>query len=436
VGWGIALSAEGPGTWRLERRLRGRLAALLLAAWTLGTGLALFSVQEETDEVLDSALIETAQVLLGLPDAAFDSGPDGRVPAGFGPHREYLVYQVFDGQGRMRLRSHQAPLQPLAPLLAMGLSEQGRWRVAALQAGPRRVLVAEPLAHRREVIWETCLWLLLPLLLVLPLGAVALHRVLRGVFGALRPARQALERREELPLQGMPEELLPLLGAVNEMRRRLQHQVEAERAFASQMAHELRTPLAAARAHAQRLLGETDAQQARQRAQVLLRQIDRVTALASRLLQMARVDAGLALRREAVDLRLLARMVLDEFATDGQSSRLRLHAGEQDCVVQADLDALGIALRNLVDNALHHGGPAAHVDVFVEPTGLRVCDDGPGMDAQALQQLNAGLAPARGRSGLGLPLVRKIAQQSGARLSLRSPLQQGAGFEAALRFDP
>nr|WP_316641548.1 histidine kinase dimerization/phospho-acceptor domain-containing protein [uncultured Roseateles sp.] len=425
------MSAEA-GAWRLERRLRSRLGGLLLLSWALGTGLALSSVGEETDEVLDSALIETAQLLLDLPGVAFDPGAAGDVPAGFGPHREYLVYQVFDSQGRMHLRSHQAPVQPLAPPQARGLSEQGGWRVAALQAGPRRVLVAEPLAHRREVLWETCLWLLLPLLLVLPLGAVGLHRVLRGVFGALSPARQALERREALPLQGMPQELLPLLGAVNEMRQRLQDQVEAERAFAARMAHELRTPLAAARAHAQRLLSDTDPRKTHQRVQVLLRQIDRVTALASRLLQMARVDAGLALRREAVDLKLLAQMVLDEFAADGQAGRLTLHASAQDCVVLADLDALGIALRNLVDNALRHAGPAARVEVFVEPRSLLVRDDGPG--AALPQGPEAGPSTGSGGSGLGLPLVRKIAQQTGATLSLRSPLQHGRGFEAALSF--
>lgn len=430
------MSAEGAraGAWRLERRLRARLAALLLLAWALGTGLALYSVREETDEVLDSALTETAQLLLDLPDAAFEAGGEARMPQGFGPHREYLVYQVFDVQGQMRRRSHQAPPQALVPPQVRGLSEQGPWRVSAQADGQRRVLVAEPLAHRREVVWETCLWLLLPLLLVLPLGALGLHLVLRGVFGSLRPARQALDRREALPLQGMPDELLPLLRAVNEMRERLQAQVEAERSFSARMAHELRTPLAAARAHGQRLLGEADAQKARQHVQALLRQIDRVTALASRLLQLARVDAGLALRREAVDLRLLARLVLDEFAADGQAGRLTLHAEAEDCVVQADLDALGIALRNLLDNALRHGGPAARVELFVEPRALRVRDDGPGLSPQALSELEAGQLPAPGRSGLGLPLVRRIAEQSGARLSLRSPLQQGRGFEAELRF--
>ena len=438
--------AAPPQGWPLERRLRRRLLALLVLAWGLGAAAALLNVREETDEVLDGALQETGQHLLDLPDAAFEAPLRAAVPAGAAPHEEYLVYQVFDAAARLRLRSHQAPLAPLAPpAAAPGFTDAGDWRVAVLQGQGRRVLVAERRAHRAEVVWEASLWLLLPLLLMLPIGGLGLHWVLRSVFGTLTPLQQALQRsaddaRPDLPLQGMPAELLPLLRAVNEMRARLRQQLQAERDFAARMAHELRTPLAAARANAQRLLGESPPGRPTERAQALLRQIDRVTALASRLLQLARIEAGTALRRESVDLNELARLVLAEFNQPGQPGRLSLQPCARDCRVQADLDALGIALRNLLDNALRHAGPVAPVELRVEPRGLIVRDRGPGLDAARLQALVAGESSPSGAAwprgaGLGLPLVRRIAAQSGARLELRSPLPEGPGLEAALRFD-
>jgi two-component system OmpR family sensor kinase len=425
---------------------------VLLLTWAIAAGLAALLVQEEAGEVLDSALTEVAQQLMVLPDAAFlaiDGSPrsdigDDKVPAGFAPHQEFLIYQIFDGQGRLLTRSHQAPLKALAAQASLGFTEQEGWRTLSLQKsdGRRRVVVAESLAHRQEVLWESSLGLLLPLFLLLPLAALGLHWVLRSGFAALLPIQQALAAPSTgqtpvaaLTLQGMPNELLPLLRAVNDMRARLNNQVAIERNFASQMAHDLRTPLAAARANAQRLVAGTNPAQQPQYAQALLRQIDSVTALASRLLQLARVDAGLALRREAVDLKLLARLVLEDYQSAQRPGQISLQTSEESCVVQADLDALGIALRNLVDNALRHAGAAGSIEVVVTPMGLSVRDHGPPIDPTTLRQMQMGDHQAKG-SGLGLPMVRRIAEQSGARLELSTFPAPDSGLLAALQFAP
>ena len=193
-------------TWWLERRLRRQLLSSLLLLWLLGCGVSMWALHGEIREVLDSSLEETAQRLLMLPDAALSVSDDRDFIAAFGEHAEYVVYQVFDGDGRLRLRSHRAPQAALAPARATGLAERGAYRVISMQRadGGRVVHVAETVAHRQRVMWESLAWLLVPLLAVLPLAAWVLHRVLRAGFRTLQPALEVLDGSVAVRLRPLP----------------------------------------------------------------------------------------------------------------------------------------------------------------------------------------------------------------------------------------
>lgn len=452
-----AAPGGGARAWRLQTRLRRQLLALLATLWLLGTGAAALGLWHETDEVLDSALAETAQRLLMLPDPALIEPDSAERLATMGRHREFVVYQVFGADGALVLRSHDAPVRPLDPGAPDGLRSAGPWWVLTLGSpdGRRRAQVAETLDHRHEVLWGSVGWLLGTLLALLPLAWLGVGWMLRRGFATLEPARHALADRALVgavrpaddalaPIPpaaagAAPAELQPWLDTVQALLARLRDLVQAERAFAANTAHELRTPLAAARAQAQRLAQLSDRGPARDAAQALLRQLDRLTTLSTRLLQLARVESGAALRREPVDLAQLATLVLDDFADAQRAGRLRLLVQGRPQPVAGDLDALGIALRNLIDNALRHGGDRAAVSVRVGDGVLAVEDDGPGVPADRLARLGRPFeraAPARGvpGSGLGLALVATIARQSGARLQLQSPRAEGRGFAATLRF--
>jgi two-component system, OmpR family, sensor kinase len=437
-------TASKPEGWSLEARLRRRLWLVLTLLWLAGSATAWIGVRHETEEVLDSALEETAQRLLVLPEDALGDEEGDPLAAEIGAHEEHVIYQVFDRRGRLRLRSHMAPLRPLAPRAVEGLADVPGWRVAALTRddGRRRVLVAEQAEHRRRSLAASGLWMLLPLVALLPLAAWALHWMLRAGFARIDRTRAALLQRDAadlspLSLDDTPREVRPLIDTVNALLARTRDLLDAERLFAARSAHELRTPLAAARAQAQRLLAATQEPEARAHGERLIAQLDRLTTLSARLLQLARIESGIALRREPVDLTQLARLVIDEFRATPGFARLRLAAGAPSAVVPGDIDALAIAVRNLIDNALKHGGPQASVQVVVDEASIAVIDDGPGADAQTLERLKRpyerGAASADG-TGLGLSMVESIARQSGAVFELRSPVAQGRGLAATLRF--
>lgn len=433
-----------PVSWTLQGRLRRRLLGWIGGLWLLGTMAAMGGIWYETTEVLDSSLEETAQMLLSAPATVY--APKGEAPVGHPPHEEHVAYQVFDGEGTMRLRSHQAPRDAMDPDTSDGLRHSGPWHVFTLNAPDhsRRVLVAETRAHRMEVLWASAAWLLVALVLVLVLAALAIRWVLRSGFATLDPSRHELSRRpphdlHPLDTHGLPHELQPWLETVNGLMARVRGTIDAERAFAAHTAHELRTPLAAARAQAQRLASASSDQSQRAHANALVRQLDRLTHLATRLLQLARIESGVALQREPFDLTELAAMVVDEFSDALRHGRLALQVHGDGAPVHGDIDALGIALRNLIDNALKHGGEQASVVVLVEPLRLSVIDSGPGVPAESLPHLGSKFE--RGNSavegtGLGLAMVRTITQQSDAELELESPLQGGGGFLASIRFNP
>jgi len=434
------------GSWSLERRINRRLLAVLGSIWLTGSAIALVGVWNETGQVLDSALQETAERFLFLPSVVVqDERAQQMFLEGIGPHEEHVVYQVFDAAGKMRLRSHDAPETVLDPQGEDGIRNVKGWRVlsATRLDGLQKVQVAISVRHRLEVIWGSVGWLFGALLIVLPLASVALTLVLRQGFRTLEPARAELANRraDDLrPISGAdaPLELQPWLESVNTLMARDRVLINAERSFAARTAHELRTPLAAARAQAQRLSELTPRGPVHVSAQALVRQLDRLTRLATRLLQLARIESQAVVRREPIDLAVVARLVVAEFPDALASERLRLEVAGEPAGVVGDVDAIGIALRNLIDNALKHGGRDSWVTVIVEPLEIMVINDGPGVPAETLETLirpfERGITAAEG-SGLGLSITNAIARQAGGTLELHSPISGGRGFAAVLRFD-
>jgi two-component system OmpR family sensor kinase len=180
---------------------------------------------------------------------------------------------------------------------------------------------------------------------------------------------------------------------------------------------------------------------AHQNADALVRQLDRLTRLATRLLQLARIESQANVRLEPVNLAMLSRMVVNEFSALAGYDRLRLYINTDRTGVVGDMDAIGIALRNLIDNALKHGaneGNQTWVRVLVEPMFIMVVNDGPGVPPDILPKLvrpfERGITAAEG-SGLGLSITSAILAKGGGTLELRSPLIHDSGFAAVLRFD-
>lgn len=430
----------------IQARLGMSIGVLLTLLWIGAASVTAVVLRHEMDEVFDSALQETAERL--LPLAVLDivgreeEGVTQRL-ATIREHDEFFTYVVRDAGGLILLQSHAANPGVFPAYAGQGFRQTATHRLYnddALQ-GSVRITVAEPLNHRAAVAWEIQMGLGLPLLLVIP---VALGVIILAVRASLAPLRHFRERLADrnardlspVPAEDLPTEVEPMAVTLNGLLGRLKAAFEAERSFAANAAHELRTPLAGAIAQAQRLRSEVPAAEAR--AADIESTLKRLTRVAERLMELARAEGG-RLRLDATsDLRIVAQIVVEDIGRTGAPGRVSLTLPDQPLLSDLDPDVFGILCRNLIDNALRHGSGTAPVDVTLTSEGwLTVASGGPALPPETLNRLTARFERASKKpdgSGLGLAIVAAIADRIGSPLVLRSPRPgHDSGFEASVR---
>lgn len=437
---------------RLPRSLQARLALSLgiglTLLWIATATVTAVNLRHEMDEVFDSALQETAQRLLPLAVQEIVGREDDGVTQRLGAireHTEFFTYIVRDLQGRILLQSHAADPEIFPAYDGPGFRQTATHRLYnedALQ-GSVRISVAEPLDHRATVAQEIQMGLGLPLLVVIPLALLAIFLAVRASFGPVRRFREGLNARDArdlspVPVDDIPLEIAPVAATLNDLLSRLKGAFDAERSFAANAAHELRTPLAGAIAQAQRLQSETDDPAASARAADIEATLKRLTRLSERLMQLARAEGGRLRLDETSDLRNVLQIIVDEIERASLPGRIVLTLPDGPVVSDLDPDALGILFRNLIENAFRHGAENEAIDVSLAQNGtLHVANAGPVVPKEKLENLTTRFeraGPNTTGSGLGLAIVAAIADRIGSPLILNSPRAgKKDGFEVCIR---
>lgn len=286
------------------------------------------------------------------------------------------------------------------------------------------------------------------------LALVALAGLLAAVLGQMMASRGLLPLRlltgevQKISARNLsvrvrpeqyPQELNALVLAFNGLMTRLEKAFDDLAAYSANLAHELRTPLAALRGEIEvALLGQRSEAEYRSVLESALEELERLSRLVDKLLFLARADRyELAVRKQTLLLHEEAKAVLEFYAPLAEAKGVELVLqGEAEGLVDRDL--FRQALANLVANALQHvgAGGAVTVTVAAEPKGtlVSVKDDGPGIDPQVLPRLFQRFATGRQRRGmgLGLAIVRSIAELHGGHVSASS--EPSRGTEVSLWF--
>jgi signal transduction histidine kinase len=224
------------------------------------------------------------------------------------------------------------------------------------------------------------------------------------------------------------DELGELARAFDRMRGRLAQLDDARRAFIANASHELRTPLFSLGGFLELLQDEDlDEQTRNEFVATMSEQVDRLTKLATDLLDLSRIDAGrLVVEPEPLDLALLAQALADEFRGIAQSSDHQLDVvADVETLANADPDrALQIG-RILVENAFRHTPAGTRVRLRVrQPARLEVEDDGPGIPAEdagrIFERFTRLETTSASGSGLGLAIARELADVMGGTIELES----------------
>jgi two-component system sensor histidine kinase QseC len=435
--------------------LRGRLLLMVLgtslAVWLVAAVATWNDARHELDELLDGHLAQAAALLVAqqVPELGeHDETVDAPSLHRYGPR---VTFQVFH-EGRLALRSPNAPVQPMVGdgsgargfhTVAIG----GRtWRVFATRGAEHdvQVFVGEQTASRNAIlraVLRSTLWPIVVALPVLALAgwwAVALGvRPLRTLGAAL--ARRPAEDLRPVPSAGAPDEMRPLLDALNGLFERISQLIARERRFTGDAAHELRTPIAAIRAQAQVALGAGAEPQRRQALERTLAGCDRASRVVEQLLMLSRLEADAQPARAPVNLGAVAQAALADLAIAGIAKQQAVSlAAQPGATVEGDETLLGVLCRNLIDNAIRYSPPGARIEVRTvsDAAGARLVveDSGAGLAEEDLARLGQRFFRVTGSeasgSGLGWSIAQRIANAHGARLQAgKSPTLGGLRVE-------
>ena len=460
---------------RLHRRVL--LVSLLLVAVFLFY--AYHDVRHETEELFDAQLARSARLILSLAQAEIKEGvhdievfqqflesnrlqavdhayEEGREITGNGHYYETkLAFAVASRQNEVLLHSYNAPPQ-LARVSVSGYSTQYfngyDWRLFRLDNhdGSLFCVTAERLDVRNDLIYKISSDLLaLFASLLLILTAVIWFAIGSGLAPLKQLADQIQRRNVDnlhaVNIDNVPTEVRAIVRALNRLFQRLSDALTRERHITSDAAHELRTPLAAVKLHAELALSARENEEKNRSLQYVLESVNRSSHLVDQLLKLARLEPqAIEQQHRPVDLVTLAQQLLHEHQTQAEARQIELHAElPAACIIPGDEDSLRLMLRNLLDNAIRYTQQGGRVLVRLEQTGSRTClivqDNGPGISEANRQRIFERFYRVENHEntgcGIGMAIVARVCELHNARIELTAP-DQDSGLVVTVCFPP
>jgi signal transduction histidine kinase len=438
--------AGRPPRRRRSLRMRATTAVALIALVLGALGAVAFAVVLRAS-LEDGARQAAERTLEAVADDVAARGPEAVADLG-----DDDLVQVVDDAGRVIAHGEDAGGAPLdAGDGSNVVVRDGERRLVVAgevdDAGGETVVVAGSLEDVDEATAAVVRLLLVAVPVVVALVAllawVVVGRALGPVERIRRDAEAVGDARGDgrIDEPGTGDEVDRLARTLNGMLGRLEAARAAQQRFVSDASHELRSPLATVRQHAELARLHPDRTSLAELADVVLAEGGRQQDLVDALLVLSRLDERSALDRRPVDLDDVA---LDEVARLRGRTGIAVDAsGITACRVSGDARLLALAVRNLADNAARHAATTVTVATTAVAGGvvLTVDDDGPGIPAAERERvldrfvrLDEGRDRDSGGSGLGLAIVRAVAEAHGGSATVGDA--PGGGARVALRLPP
>ena len=416
-------------------------------------------LQRESDSRLEELVLDFADEI-DFENGVYELDDDVRF------YENGVIFSIYDEQGRLIAGSVPTGFPADTTLKAFSFqtfSASGNaWSVydAALPYGEDQILWIRGILPS-ETLFSVERTLFFVLLVACPLLiAVALlvgYSITRRAFLPIEEIRRTAETigaggdlSARIPTERTQGEIRQLAETFNEMFGRLETSFEHERQFTSDASHELRTPVAVIASQAEySLLPDATPEEQREGLEVILEQAQKMSALISQLLMLARADSGTQqLTMAPVDLSLLASMTAEQCREAAARRQIRL-----DCEIapgimtEGDQASLVRVFLNLLENAIQYGRPGGFVKLTLAvQNDFAVCsiaDDGIGIARENLERIwqrfyrvDPSRNPGGSNTGLGLSLVKWIIEAHHGTIEAESGLGKGSCFTFRLPLQP
>lgn len=432
----------------LRFRLILTLSLTALLIWVISTAVAWLQVRKEVNEVFDAQQVLFAQRLASSDLRSLLH--ERRAPKPRKPLRkaefddDALAFAIFNRQGEMLLsdgRNGESFI--FAPARGFSQShlanDKDEWRIFWLPIGEGRLMIAvgQELDYREDLInkmvfGQMWIWFAsLPLFLLLIIWLI--NRELQRLKQVSEQVRQRTpDDHTTISTDNLPKEILPLVNGLNQFFARTSSMLLRERRFTSDAAHELRSPLAALKIQTEIAQIAGDDTALRDKALNNLTQgIDRATQLIEQLLTLSRLDNLTELEGvEAIHWDKLIPSVISELYFTAQKRHIELlfEPISVPKVRQGQPLLLSLLVRNLIDNAIKYCPEGSTITVQLTENTLSVQDNGGGVSDEDLKKLGQRFYRPAGQnekgSGLGLSIVRRIAELHQSRIQIENALDK------------
>jgi len=368
--------------------------------------------------------------------------------------KQKFLFQVWGKNGELLMQSTDQPTIVLkdAPL---GFSDKtihgDDWRIYSayddkMQA---KIIIAELYNLRRELADDIARSNANILLITYPVFGLLVWFIISLALRSVSRVTTEISSRastflEPVQLTEIPIEIKPLVAELNQLFIRLKLAFERNKRFAADAAHELRTPLAALKTHAQVALKSDNEVDRNKALQKVIESVDRSSHVVAQLLTLSRLGEEEALIDvKPLDLHKLSTEIIAYLAPHALEKNIEIELGPSpgEPIILGNDTALGILIRNIVDNAIRYTPRQGEVKVSINDTGtqiiFRVTDTGPGIPVElqerVFERFYRILGTKASGSGLGLAIVVQITALHHAAINLSTPTN-GVGLQFDVAF--
>jgi two-component system sensor histidine kinase QseC len=367
---------------------------------------------------------------------------------------EKFFFQVWDKKGNLVMQSpnKQHLLLKDAPIgFSNHTINENEWRIYTsydtyLQV---KIVVAELSNLRRELADDIAHSYAYVLLITYPAFGILVWLIVSFALRSITKVTAEISNRASTnlrPVQSeeIPVEIKPLVDELNQLFVRLKREFERNKRFAADAAHELRTPLAALKTHVQVSLKADNEADRNKALQKVLESVDRSSHVVAQLLTLSRLGEEESLTdMKPFDLHRLATEIIAYLAPQAleKNIEIELTAPPSHTMILGSDTAVGILIRNIVDNAIRYTPPNGEVKVSIIDTPsqliFRVTDTGPGIPVELRERVFERFYRILGNkaqgSGLGLAIVSQISALHKASVQISTPTN-GAGLQFDVAF--
>ncbi|WP_417552341.1 ATP-binding protein [Marinomonas fungiae] len=457
---------------KLPNSIRQRTLIMVMSVFAFTSILlgivGVIAANHEVEELFDARLAQQARLLLHLTNDDIEAGkstPTFVYPntvtaldeyhlSEVGHHYESKVYFRIWRNGEVVVASEDLSIEPeVDDGNGFGYTDSGayEWRTFELAAvtesgGDSRIVVAERSDVRGEMVTEIVLNSVLPEVIGWPLIAVL---VWMAVSVGLEPLKQLTSRikliepskLKPVSVQNVPQELAPVQQAINSLLLSIDQLMAREKRWIADAAHELRTPLAVLRLHAQNAESAETNEERHHALKQLQSGVDRSTRIVAQLLSYARVESQLqAVEHTPIDvMKITRRIVADLFPMVWEKQiTIEINEDQERLMLPIEENHFEVILQNLISNAVKFTPEkgAIYIDWHIEKNGVafEFKDTGIGIDETEMERLTERFYRGSDQSGagLGLSIVATLAKYYGANLSFAS--NQPSGLIVRIRF--